>query len=264
MENLNPISNFFYSKTAVDVSPEIQKIDKNVIALRTTDSIIDAVNILGQYHILCAPVINEEIPQIVGLFGLEDVTSYLAQKINSNSGDHQNLASLLVGNETILNLVNFSGRNPMELIRHSDTALAAASLLSDGLHRIIVLDANQCVCAMITQADLARLVHNNITNPSFSSILSLPLSKLGVTPKPVRSVLETDSVKKVLNIMQEFGGVVAVVDNSNKLVGNFSPSDFKAMPKSVVNVDHVISKKASVLQCQLSKQFFTKCPIRIR
>lgn len=138
-----------------------------VIALRTTDTVIDAVQILGQYHILCAPVINEEIPQIVGLFGLEDVTSYLAQKINSNQGD-QNLASLLVGDALIQNLVNFSGRNPMELIRHSDSALMAASLLGDGLHRIIVLDANQCVCAMITQADLARLVHSNINNPSFA------------------------------------------------------------------------------------------------
>ena len=182
------------------------------------------MQILAQYHILCAPVINEEIPQIVGLFGLEDVTSYLAQKIMPTAAEDQNLASYLVGDVVIATLVNFSGRNPMELIHQNDSAQVAAELLGGGLHRVIVLDANQCVCAMITQADLVRLVYSNLDNPNFDAINAKTLSELGMTHRAVRAVHHSDSVKRVLDIMQEYGGVVAVVDENEKLLGNFSPS----------------------------------------
>jgi predicted transcriptional regulator len=57
------------------------QVEKKVHAVRTTDKLTDAVAVLSSCHILCAPVVNPAIPQVVGLFSLADVCAYLTQKM---------------------------------------------------------------------------------------------------------------------------------------------------------------------------------------
>lgn len=166
MEILNPIASYLDSITTLDLTPDVQKLGRTVIAIRSTDTLESAVQLLIENRFQCAPVIDESIPQVVGLFGLEDVATYLAEQMlvmEPTLKDRTMKGFVGKSNQiTVSSVVDLSGRNPMQMISQLETGFLAAELLAGGLHRLIVLDEAKCVRAMVTQSDICRSLYNNI------------------------------------------------------------------------------------------------------
>ena len=102
-------------------------------------------------------------------------------------------------------LVDFSQRNPMELLHDTDSAFHVASFLGSGLHRVVLLDDSRCVRALLTRADVIRFIHTLLDRQEVKAFFEgLTLSKVGFEPKfPVQTILPSDTLQTALHFLRQ-------------------------------------------------------------
>ena len=71
------------------------------------------------------------------------------------------LSEFLTKDSLVKNCVDFSGRNCMLTIRASDAAATVFQNLMGGLHRVVLVDAEQRLRALISQSDALAFVWRN-------------------------------------------------------------------------------------------------------
>ena len=118
---------------------------------------------------------------LLGL-GLKRVCARLSQKMSAlpacSSGT--TMLTLLVADAVVQNVVDMSQRNPMQLLKDCDSTFLAATLLASCLHRVVLIDDQHKVRAMLTRADVIRYVHTLLDRVDVKHFLEgLTLSSLG-------------------------------------------------------------------------------------
>ncbi|KAI9218100.1 hypothetical protein BC828DRAFT_369588 [Blastocladiella britannica] len=122
-------------------------------------------------------------------------------------------------------------RDPLMSLPRDATLDKAIDIFSKGIHRIAVTesDSNSTLVGILTQSDIVRHLSENAVAEPFASLLKLRLVDLKLSdPKGIVLVKAFQPVLDALQAMHAHRvSSVAVVDATDRLLGNISASDVK-------------------------------------
>lgn len=152
-----------------------------------TDPVDTALSTCAAFRVSSCPVWNGSLQKCVGLIDLNDIVTLVAnisdRVIGSNfvrsisSGEAEiakkklDMMSDLWRSETVQNVMNLSGRNPMIPLPYNSTLYDAVEILAQGIHRMPLMSPNNDdVIAIVSQSLVIQFLADH-------------LDKLGEKPK---------------------------------------------------------------------------------
>eukprot|EP01126_Amoeba_proteus_P042390 TRINITY_DN4606_c0_g4_i3.p1 TRINITY_DN4606_c0_g4~~TRINITY_DN4606_c0_g4_i3.p1 ORF type:complete len:298 (+),score=52.03 TRINITY_DN4606_c0_g4_i3:104-997(+) len=175
-------------------------------------------------HILSLPVytVKDGIKQY---FGFVDIMDILYSFMLNQAG--------LTNYAAVRDIINLSSRNPWLFLHTTDDLLSACSLLSgahqdSSVHRCAVFDVGPSgpyMFSILSQSKLVEYIGGNLnTCPLFEKTIE----ELKIGFRKVRSVNISKNVIVAFEKLKKYEvSGLAVVDNSQRIVGNISASDLK-------------------------------------
>mmetsp|Transcript_11094 Transcript_11094/g.27992 ORF Transcript_11094/g.27992 Transcript_11094/m.27992 type:complete len:339 (+) Transcript_11094:96-1112(+) len=115
---------------------------------------------------------------------------------------------------------------PVMVVKHTDPLLAAVRILASGIHRISVLDDAGNALGVLSQSSVVYLLADHLDQ--LNKLLDKSVHDLDLGKDSVLYIYRDQKVIEAMIIMYKTNlSGLAVVDNSNKIVGNISMSDVK-------------------------------------
>lgn len=249
MEQSNPVWDLLHSTPL-----ETLCVKEKVTCLKDTQTIEEAVKHLGDTKILSAPVVDSK-GQCIGVLDVLDIVTFvLSVAPDPSSIARDKLQSLEISGramafEQIKNIIDASGRDPYVPVYAHNPASQAVAYFAKGVHRIPLVDDKNEVTHTVSQSDVNRFLAKNLHmgKPKVMGDLTAKEVGLGVGQNLV-SVKKSETVLVALNKIKTAGvSALAVVDDNNKLIGNFSASDLKGMfkeqfPSFLLTVEEYLQK----------------------
>jgi len=112
---------------------------------------------------------------------------------------------------------------PVMVVKHTDPLLAAVRILASGIHRISVLDDAGNALGVLSQSSVVYLLADHLDQ--LNKLLDKSVHDLDLGKDSVLYIYRDQKVIEAMIIMYKTNlSGLAVVDNSNKIVGNISMS----------------------------------------
>lgn len=244
-----------------DDEPEKEgHIKKKLYWLKHTDTVADAMELLGTQHILSVPVRDPESEQWLGFIDVLDLVTFVIQEVTLEE-DAENLQwasyplSMLdskdkqsIAKFTTLGEIFETNKRELELAPFCPVSKATnlyelmEDVLSKGIHRVPVIDdGHPRVLGLVSQSDVCNVLckslssglgyvgeHKGILGETGGMLMCDVLQKLKPGQASVISISQSANVLQALYLMRynKVSGI-AVVDANNKYIGNFSASDLR-------------------------------------
>jgi len=156
-----------------------------------------------------------------------DICCFAVDLLEKSSKDHKSLQEEF--NKTpVKRVADISGRNPFNAIEDKASLKSAIELMGKWkVHRIPVLDHSGELATLLTQTQILRFVHAYIAD---SPLGQKKITELKLIHTPVITMKQSGFIKDAFKLMTEHHiSAVAIVDDSEKLVGALSVSDLKSI-----------------------------------
>jgi len=129
--------------TRVDALPQV-----NVICVESNQTAVQALKILGEHNILCAPIVDLKTNKCLGLLDMLDLVTFIVDiyKDLESKGETTDFLSVLGSGELFVTkevqtIADFSKHNPFVPIQHDASLHTVLQLLGEhGYHRLPVID----------------------------------------------------------------------------------------------------------------------------
>jgi len=206
-----------------------------VIEVDSKTGLNEAFNSLIDNGILSAPVWDHDHKQYLGFLDVRDLVAFavFATKENERAETLNEIlhhgAKMYAKAQEGITVSYLCKRNPFKPIKSDDTIEAACKILSTGVHRVPVLDANGRVANIVSQSSINHFLMTYAQNDPF---FQKNLSELGVGSSPVLFVKEDNLAIDTFAKLEQTGrSGIAVVDDEGVLISNTSSSDIKLFLK---------------------------------
>eukprot|EP00457_Paulinella_chromatophora_P006221 gb/GEZN01006239.1/.p1 GENE.gb/GEZN01006239.1/~~gb/GEZN01006239.1/.p1 ORF type:complete len:370 (+),score=58.70 gb/GEZN01006239.1/:373-1482(+) len=198
----------------------------SIVTATDSDTIETCIEKLNDNNILSVPVLSSDSEakhSTMGFIDMIDVV-YFMGKTEAKGGKDVDIKTA-----TVKEVLAFNKKKPVDLMQ--DTKLPELlEIFASGSRRCSVLKKEGGLVGIVSQGDTIRYLHDHLYNPK-GVLLALgnkTVTELGNALKPVATVTKKSTVREALMKMVENGVfALAVVDDTGKLVGNFSASDFR-------------------------------------
>jgi len=177
------------------------------------------------------PTIATFPKRIAGFIDLVDILAFLVSLVDGQGVTQENAQT--VTNEFLSqrvgDLMDFSTRDHFTAILEEDSLLKVIGLLSkEGTHRVAVIDILSEVRHVLTQTDVAKVLHHNID--SLAPVSKMTIRELGIAYSDVISVHANDTALESLRSMNSHKlSAVPILNEGGVLVGTLSISDLKSI-----------------------------------
>jgi 5'-AMP-activated protein kinase, regulatory gamma subunit len=205
---------------------------QSLITIPVSSNIGDAMQLLHDHNIISAPVVDET-NKCVGLVDFIDMAVELmkiwdrSHKPTAAEMGEISWKSMEWASESVGAIINASGRNPLHTLPLTATVEEARKILSTGIHRLLVTDADGSAFALLTQS---RLLSHCLTVLSESELGKSVYDVEGLITDRVIKVGTNEVLHSVLELMVNYKlSSVPVCNTSGKIVAVFSASDLITM-----------------------------------
>lgn len=143
---------------------------------------------------------------------------------------HQRIRDRLV-ETNVRSVVDFSNRDPVRKLPMRSSALDAARLFKDGIHRVLLMGDDGTPRGVLAQSDLCKYLYHHLFLPSVKLVSEKSISEVGVVKKRhVFSAQASTTLRQVIEIMNcNHVSGIAIVDAAGAVQGNFSATDLGPM-----------------------------------
>jgi len=195
-------------------------------------TIAEFLDVLSRFKISSAPIIDSQ-NVIKGWVDMLDLITATTTRFSSISllTDPGSQSQLETFSTTLVkDIANISERNQFTTVPPSCTLLRVLELLSQpNCHRVVITDDKNTVVGLLTQSRLLRYLHDQkdtvspLLHRSIKHAFALELKSQQIVTIHMNDLV-INAVKK---IREENVSGLAVIDDNEKLVSNFSASDLK-------------------------------------
>ncbi len=173
----------------------------------------------------------------IGMLDANDICSYIFSRVPPAQRARESKFDRLLIREqlraaTVLQALDASGKNPLVPIYQHDSAVTVVKLFSQGLHRVLVYDAQNQVVRCVTQSDVVRFVHARQHAPQLQEALRVrPMLDATHARFHHSSVSSRATVWDCIRRLQvEGGGALPILDDADgKIAGSFSSIDLRGI-----------------------------------
>jgi len=214
--------------------------EAGVIIIKSSCSPYEGFKTLVENNILSAPVYDEKTQKYTGFLDIRDLVSFVVFVDDDQKSDvPQNLHELIMHGCKLfkvelegVTVTYLSRRNPFHPVSSNDTLLKVFEVLSKGIHRVPVVDAQGNVVNIISQSSIIQFLQQH--RHTIKKLTSHNLQELNIGTRPVVAVREDTPAIETFRLMdkKKISGV-AVVDHLGKFIGNTSASDLKLFMKTL-------------------------------
>jgi len=217
-----------------------------IVMVNSNTSILDAVRMLSEFHVLSAPVIDVKAPPNAGwvekYLGMLDMTGIVWHMLKVLQPEHPENFDSEIGQieafhkTTVKEAITYSGGfGPfIPVDKDRDTLLDCMLLCGQhGLHRVpVVKTPGGDVENIITQSALVQTLAANMSR--FQSVGRKTLEELNLGNRgTVISVMEDEPLRKAFELIAENNiSAVPVIDSSGRIKGNVSARDVRLIVSS--------------------------------
>jgi len=216
--------------------------DSRVVFLKEDVSLNNAIKTLSEYKILSAPVQCNSTPsKYLGFVDMVDMLGYILQMyveeyVLGSSGGMRTLNELQklehrgkqLGGHCVRNCVDFSKRDPFSRVYKKAPVSSLLYVFHNGSSRAGVTNAHGDLVGIVTQTDVIRFLAKNMD--ALGKLKKETLEHLGLVQRRHHEI--KTSMKALCAFFLLWSSkekAVAIVDNDDRLVGNFSVSDLKGL-----------------------------------
>ena len=225
----NSIYEYFKAVPLTDLVPKNQ----HLVLLKEDQTLQEVVNQLSQHRILAAPVLTKE-GKLLGMLSVLDIVQYIVASA-PNVDQLKNLSEVEIAGrcitlQTAKNVMGFSARDQFLPLKSNVPSTMAVELFSQGVHRCVVEEdvTTDLYIGTLSQSDIVKRLSEHLHMGKLKNLGAKLASDLGlglvqpVVVKESQLVLETMKQLASSNV-----SAVAVVNDKDELVGNFSASDLR-------------------------------------
>jgi len=228
-----------------------------VIVVSSAESPYDGFKKLISHNILSAPVWDLKEKKYTGFLDMRDLVSFVVFIDDDQKSDvPSNLQELVHHGSKLfkqplegVTTTYLSRRNPFKAVNVSDNLLKVVEVLSQGVHRVPVVNEKGEVMNIISQTSIIGFLqkhHKDLAAYEHSTLATLKLGS-----RPVVSVTKSTKAIEAFRLMDKkrISGV-ALVDEEGKFIGNTSASDLKLFIKtpSLENLQQPIMNWLNVIR----------------
>jgi CBS domain len=113
--------------------------------------------------ILSAPVFDRIGENCLGCVDVLDLVAYVSKGVAKKKAAGEDVSSLVRERyvSPIKEAVNFSGRDPFLPLSQSSPLSEALAHMAQGVHRVPILDMNNCMAGILSQMDMLSILHSS-------------------------------------------------------------------------------------------------------
>jgi len=206
-----------------------------IVTVNENLSLDEAIKVLNTNHILSAPVLNDS-GSLVGILDMLDVANHVIKIYPAESElEAHNMATLKTASRAmalkdVKSVIESSGRDPLAPLNFHDPTTLAVELFASGIHRCPIVDNDNNIVGILTQSRVLSHLHDQLPRGNLKVLGNKNLEELGLgLSKPISANLTDQVIDVVRKLDQNAISAVALMDENNNLVGNFSIGDMKGL-----------------------------------
>lgn len=227
----NPCWSFFHG-VPLSESGKVMKVH----TLNDHQTVEDAVRLFGKHHILSAPVLDSD-GSLVGMVDMMDLANFVLKvapdrsQIEANHLSSLNMAGRALALKPLKDVMSASARDPPAPLNKHNPSSLAVSLFSAGLHRCPILeDDEKEIVGLVSQSTMIRLLGDRINRGDLKIMGEKTLRELGLGQGGVESASVNETIIDLIDQLdQKSVSALALVDEKDNLVGNFSITDLRGL-----------------------------------
>jgi len=205
-------------------------VSRDLVVFSVDDSLHHVLEKMRKHGITSAPVADKEM-NFLGTVDMGDVV-YTALHISDSSvptvpltfKDTLQFEGAIFSNYKVGNIMK-DFKQVVKTVSKSDTLLNIAAEFAKGVHCLPVKESGTMV-NLVSQSDLVHFLAKHTL--SFSSLSHRTVAELGIGLGEIVRVNAKASAVDALRLLSENGVAgIAVVDDNNHLIGNFSSTDLQ-------------------------------------
>jgi CBS domain-containing protein len=179
--------------------------------------------------VLSVPVLSRITKKELFVLSMSGIMYYLITSISEDdlNGDiDQILSKKGIVNLPVINIKDSEAGDPAIIVKYDQQLFEVMKIMvKNEVHRLLVHDANDRLCGIITQSQLLKLLSCALDTIDKSR---KTVAELNIGTSPVISVTPNQKAFQAFKLMKQMGiSSVAVVDAEGKLIGNISSTDIK-------------------------------------
>jgi len=220
----------FLSETPISSLGKLTKI----FHVKSSSTAAEAMKVLVDNNILCAPILDEKKNQYIGFIDMMDIVSFIVALYEENELLKEDLETLLdqgsrFASTSVVDMADFSHKNPFVPVRDTASLFELFKILGQyGVHRVPVINESGKIVNLATQSMVVNFLVGNIDN--LGDKMNKTVGELGVGSDNVISVGLEDPCINAFHIMSEKKiSAVAVVDAEGNLVTPISVKDIRTL-----------------------------------
>jgi len=206
------------------------------VVLYTTQNVRSAVEVLSDNSIISAPVLHDGTNQCVGMLHLLDIVVFVLKVIPEAKDLQLNGIQTLenvVNNlslEIVVNIIDSSQRQPYFPL-HEDTPLELAlEYFALGIHRLVLFNDQFELVSSVSHVSILKHVFEQFKQGHLMMLANKTADSFTYGQRRCICIQQTESVISAFRLITENSvNAVGVVDEHNRLVGNFSAFDVRGL-----------------------------------
>eukprot|EP01104_Vermistella_antarctica_P007566 TRINITY_DN1857_c0_g1_i1.p1 TRINITY_DN1857_c0_g1~~TRINITY_DN1857_c0_g1_i1.p1 ORF type:complete len:330 (-),score=104.80 TRINITY_DN1857_c0_g1_i1:750-1739(-) len=226
-------------------APAVECGSKQVVVVDANDTVQCAFETLIKFHVLSAPVYDSDKKEYTGMVDIVDILAFILVLYGENeepdegAGDTwKNFLNKEVFNKIpVKDVTDLSLRDPFVPVNGDAVLMDIVNILAKGrakgVHRVCIVDKDGMVESIISQSGVISAIgdaikEGKVTLPDGALAKSVADLKLGI--KDVLTIGENEKAINAFRLMNKHGvSALAMIDDEDRLVGNISGRDFKAV-----------------------------------
>lgn len=197
------------------------------IVVKHTDSIADVLKVLQEQNILSAPVYSAETDRFIGLVDVLDLVVFLVSLSHGASTRTEDFKRGF--QRPVYQACGLSRNNPFYPIAECSTMEEAlTNFLSQGVHRLPIVDSSNRIRALVCQLDaVCFLLRVEAQSPEIKDVFDQSLRALKLAHKQTLVTVPADEPLIscfALLALNKINGL-AIVDKTGRLVGSLCAMD---------------------------------------
>eukprot|EP01121_Diplochlamys_sp_Union-15-3_P012311 TRINITY_DN3674_c0_g1_i1.p1 TRINITY_DN3674_c0_g1~~TRINITY_DN3674_c0_g1_i1.p1 ORF type:complete len:372 (-),score=40.19 TRINITY_DN3674_c0_g1_i1:41-1111(-) len=205
---------------------------KDVITLRSTDSLGYALSVLHDHGILSAPVLTEQ-NHCFGFFAIDDILLHFFDilKLGDLKKIDAKAALKVAKHDTIIDILNRQNYQKNVILLFQNTPLSTVlRSFAQGAQRIGVIDSNRKLIGVLSQSTVISYIAQEET--VWSEIPDIPVSRIATPWSRVTKVSDSKTAIEALhNLHSENVRYCPIIDAKGNMINHLSISDFKPIYK---------------------------------
>jgi len=232
---------------------------RDLVTLKYDDSISVALKVMREHKITSVPVADSEM-NCIGVIDMATVVFSIisTMKIAGNLPaplDTLRFEGKVFAQEKVGKLLRAQQR--AKPLTSKDSLMNAATEFGRGVHQLLVKDSGNLV-NVLSQSDLVYFLAKHTL--SFSSMAQTTIAQLGWGRGEVVQISKGMPALHAVQLLAENAvHGIAIVDEMNRLVGNFSSTDLQTITED--KFQHLALPVEQFMDMAFSQQAQMKCPL---